>query len=170
MSTPFLGQLKLFAFNFAPRGWAMCQGQTLSIQQNTALFAILGTTYGGNGVNTFQLPDLRSRVPLHWGTAPSGTPYTLGELAGSESVTILQTQLPQHMHTVLVSSDEGNAVSPAAGNLGAQPRSWGEGGVTGTMAPNAATTTGGSQPHENRQPYLALNFCIALQGIFPSRS
>ncbi len=176
MSDPFIGEIRMFAGNFAPRGWALCNGQLLPIAQNTALFSILGTTYGGNGQTTFALPDLRGRVPLSSGQGPGLSPYTLGEMAGSESVTLLTTQMPTHTHTLNASTQPGSATSPAGGVCASGVDSQG-GNVNGyvaspntTMAPQAIGAAGGNQPHENRQPYLCVNFIIALQGIFPSRN
>jgi microcystin-dependent protein len=168
MSEPFLGEIRIFGFNFAPRGWAFCNGQILSIAQNTALFSLLGTTYGGNGQTTFALPNLQSRVPVHFGQGPGLSSYALGQQAGTESVTLLVTQLPQHNHTVGASTQSDITGNPT-GNVPA-------GGASYDTTANAAMSstmigqTGGNQPHENLQPYLALNFCIALAGIFPSRN
>jgi microcystin-dependent protein len=167
VSTPFIGSITLFAGNFAPRGWAFCNGQLLPINQNTALFSLLGTTYGGNGMTTFALPDLRGRVPTHAGQGPGLSPYTLGESAGSESVTLTAAQMPAHNHAQPATNAEqgtsrpGNAV-PAKGGVYA-------GASDGSaMAPSSAA--GGGLPHDNRAPYLALNFIIALQGIYPALS
>ena len=178
MSTPFIGQITAFAGNFAPRGWALCNGQTLSIQQNAALFSILGTTYGGNGTTTFQLPNLQGRVIIHPGSSPGLSTYVLGEVGGSENVTLLQNQMPIHTHTVTAQGAGGNAVSPA----NAFPAQDGSGKpaipiyATGnptpnvTMAPNVIGTAGGSVPVEVLNPYLCINFIIALEGTFPSRN
>jgi len=173
MAEPFLGELRLFGFTFAPQGWAFAAGQILSIQQNTALFALLGTTYGGNGTTTFALPDLRGRVPVAFGQGPGLTPYVQGEVLGAESVTLLQTEMPAHSHTVNATSAKGNQPSPISHYPAADAA-----GVTaeysaaanGVMNPGMIAPTGGNQPHENRQPMLVLNWCIALQGIFPSRN
>ena len=175
MSSPFLGEVRCFGFNFAPKGWATCDGQLLSIQQNTALFALLGTTYGGNGVNTFALPDLRSRTPLHFGQGLGLSPYSLGEPIGVETVTLVSNQLPQHSHPLIgvnVTADKrpptGRSFandSSATADFYAPP-----GGSTTTLSPSTVTATGGSAPHSNMQPYLVVNFCIAMQGIFPSRN
>lgn len=177
MSEPFIAEIRMFGGNFAPRGWAFCQGQILSIAQNTALFALLGTTYGGNGQTTFALPDLRGRVPIQPGQGPGLSPHTLGEMSGSETVTLTQQQMPLHNHLMGTSSSDGNDSIPAnntvpgvviAGNTTAN--AYTTGGVDSTFAPNAITPAGGSQPHNNMQPYLAINFIIALEGIFPSRN
>jgi microcystin-dependent protein len=180
MSQPFLGQICTFGFNFAPVGWALCQGQTLPISQNAALFALLGTTYGGNGVSTFMLPDLRSRTVVNQGQGPSTSMYTIGEQTGVENVTVALTQLPAHNHTVGVSSaaasvsDPTNQVfaqvntntvkSPALGSMRYTTP------TTGTMLNTAVSAAGGSQPHSNLQPLNVVNYCIALQGLFPSRN
>ena len=158
---PLLGMIVLFAGNFAPRGWAFCNGQLLSIAQNTALFSILGTTYGGDGRTTFALPDLRGRVPLHAGasTGPGLSHRELGERGGSESVALTGAQLPPHQHT-LQAAPEANG-DPAGGILAAATDEKRGQTVTGVA--------GGGQPHDNMQPYLGLNYIIALQGIFPSR-
>lgn len=156
---PFIGEISIFAGNFAPRGWAFCEGQLLMIAQNTALFSILGTTYGGNGATTFGLPDLRGRFPMGPGTGPGLTPRTLGEVSGSESVTLLVNQIPAHTHWLSLSDSVTTGVEAIAGVA-----------AGGAMSPTNTTTTGESQPHENMPPYLAIHFIIALEGIYPSRS
>jgi len=167
MSEPFLGEIKQVSFAFAPRGWAFCNGQLLSISQNTALFALLGTYYGGDGVRTFALPDLRGRVPMHVGGSPGG-------IGGEASHTLTASELPAHTHTLLASATPSHSADPTGRVLGAT-----EGGginvcaaADGTAAlnPAAITSTGGNQPHDNMQPYGVSNFIIALQGIFPSRN
>lgn len=162
MSDPFLGELKLMSFNFPPRGWAACNGQLLPLNQNQALFSLLGTMYGGNGQTSFALPDLRGRVPVHVGAG-----FTQGQRAGEEVHTLSGQELAAHNHLVNASSTPGNAADPT---MLAQ-FSDGYGGTTSLTSLHPATvgSVGGSQPHENRQPYLVLNWCIALQGIFPSR-
>ncbi len=177
MAEPFVGQITLFAGNFAPRGYAFCNGQLLSIAQNTALFSLLGTNYGGNGVNTFGLPDLRGRVPIHAGTGPGLSNYQLGQIGGQENVTLTVNQIPSHGHTASVNASAGapNTVSPGGAVLAvsAQGNTYASGSPTLTaMSASAATVAnaGGNQGHPNMQPYLALNFIIALQGIFPSRN
>jgi microcystin-dependent protein len=164
MAEPFLSEIRIFGFNYAPKSWAMCNGQFLPINQNQALFSLLGTTYGGNGQTTFALPDLRAKVPIHVGNG-----HTLGETGGSNAVTLNIQQLPQHIHFFQATNDGPTATAPASDNVIASSPS-------NTFAPSGAAVAmadtvkhvGGSQPHENRQPYLGLNFCIALQGIFPS--
>ena len=180
----YIGQIEAFAFNFAPTGWAMCAGQLLSIAQNSALFAILGTTYGGNGVQTFALPDLRGRTPIGWGAARSGTQYVIGQAAGTESVTLLPTQMPAHNHlltgtnnsTANGSPTPGTGVGLAAGYTGGGKSGGAAVNIYSTTAPNttlnaaAVSSSGGTQPHANLQPYTTVNYCICLQGIFPSRN
>ncbi|PWT93997.1 MAG: phage tail protein [Blastocatellia bacterium] len=164
MSDPFLSEIKIVSFNFAPRGWALCNGQLLPINQNQALFALLGTTYGGDGRVNFGLPNLRGQVPIHMGNG-----HTLGEKGGSTAVTVNIQQLPTHLHQAQASTSSGstqfasNNVLAAAGNLYAPANN-----LT-SLLPSTVTNVGGSQPHNNMMPYLVLNFVIALQGIFPSQ-
>jgi microcystin-dependent protein len=166
MSEPFLSEIKLVSFNFAPKGWALCNGQSLPINQNQALFALLGTTYGGNGQTTFNLPNLRGRVPIHIGNG-----HTLGEAAGSTSVTINIQQLPTHLHFAQGSGNTGNTQNGAGNVLGVVPgRVYTDPAALTTLSPSSVSTVGGSQPHNNMMPYLVLNFIIALQGIFPSQN
>lgn len=172
MSEPFLAEIRLFPYNFAPRGWAFCQGQLLAISQNTALFSLLGTTYGGNGITTFALPDLRSRVPIHVGQGPGLSPYDLGQVGGTETVTLNTSQLAPHPHPANCLNANGNQPQPNnavwATDLGGNPQ-YGVTKAAGTMAPNIIGPSGNGQPHNNIQPYQTLNYCIALQGIFPQR-
>lgn len=170
MATPFIGQIQMFSFNFPPRGWAQCNGQTLPIAQNQALFSLLGTTYGGNGTTNFLLPNLQGRTPLHFGTGPGLSPRNLGEASGTENVTLLATQLPTHTHTVSANTAAPTLGSPA-GNLWAQGNYSANGGspMAGGLG-GAIGFSGNDQPHPNLSPYLVVNFCIALQGIFPSRN
>jgi microcystin-dependent protein len=172
MSQPFIGEIRIFGFNFAPRGWAFCNGQLLAIAQNTALFSLLGTTYGGNGQTTFALPNLQSRVPVHFGQGPGLSSYALGQEAGSESVTLIQNEIPAHVHTVSpsCSTDDPNAGSPKNNFPAAAGTPIYSNTSNAVMGVSNTSIVGGSQPHNNIQPYLALNFCIALQGIFPSRN
>ena len=166
MAEPFLSEIRLFSFNFPPKGWAFCNGQFLPINQNQALFSLLGTTYGGNGQTTFALPNLRGRVPIH-----EGNGHTLGEAAGASAVTITQQTMPQHLHFVQANSQAGSTPIPT-GNTFARVVGQiytGPSQLT-TVAPASLTNVGGSQPHTNMMPYLTLNFCIALQGIFPSQN
>lgn len=171
MAEPFIAEVRLFPYNFAPRGWAFCQGQLLPISQNTALFSLIGTTYGGDGRSTMALPDLRSRFAMHPGRGPGLTDRRLGERVGTSSVTLSEAQMPNHRHEVRT------AVSPTTpGPSGAMPaqslggRAYRAPGTTTTTMASAVMPSGGSVAHENRQPGLALNFCIALQGLYPSRS
>lgn len=173
MAEPFLGQLLCVPYNFAPRGWAFCNGQILSIAQNTALFSLLGTTYGGNGQTTFALPDLRGRAPLSAGQAPGLQSYDLGEIAGTETITQTIQQMPMHNHAPLTfqasSGTKLNAV-PAANNLGGGTI-YTNAAVDSSLNPTGSTgISGGSQPMPIMQPYLVLNWCIALEGIYPSRN
>ena len=169
MSNPFLGEIRVISFNFAPKGWAFCNGQFLPINQNQPLFAILGTTYGGNGQTTFALPDLRGRSPYHVGNG-----HTLGERAGEEAHTLTISELPTHIHTLAASTLSSNQVGGANGNTPAvstaNPYESALGNTGGAMAAGALSNTGGSQAHNNMQPYLGLYFIIALIGIFPSQN
>ncbi len=167
MSTPYLGQLMLVAFNFAPKGFAFCNGQLLPINQYQALFSVMGTTYGGNGINNFALPNLQSRVAIS-----SGSNYVLGELAGTESVTLTSAEMPAHNHSLAVSTSTAQ-VKPLSGNtLGGAAQSTVpySSSTSGTMSAAALSQTGSGLSHENRAPYLVLNWVVALTGIFPSRS
>lgn len=174
MSDQFLGEIRPFAFNFAPIGWMMCQGQTLAISQYSALFALIGTYYGGNGTTTFQLPNLQSEVPLGQGTSSQGT-YVIGEDGGTENVTVTTNTMPMHTHTFSGMNGNPNSAQPAAGaalsNNGQGAFFYGA--PTSLTSLNVGSVSlappGGGQPHSNIQPYLAINWCIALSGIFPSR-
>jgi microcystin-dependent protein len=172
MTDPFVAEIRIFPFNFAPTGWAMCNGQLLPISQNTALFSLLGTTYGGNGQSTFALPNLQGSAPMHTGQGPGLSQRVLGQMSGTTAVTLLQSEIPQHTHALNAQNAPGDTSSPAgnayARAIGATPYQP-PGGAQVAMAPQAVGVTGGSQPHNNMQPYLTLNFCIALQGIFPPR-
>ena len=165
MAEPFLSEIRLFSFNFPPKGWAFCNGQFLPINQNQALFALLGTTYGGNGQTTFALPNLQGRLPIH-----TGNGHTLGEAAGSSAVTITQQTMPTHIHPLQANTNNGTQAGPAGAMLSAYLNGYTQPTDLRTLMPQTVTNVGGSQPHENRQPYLAVNFCIALQGIFPSQN
>lgn len=174
MGTPILGEIRKFGFNFAPRGWAMCNGQLMPISQNTALFSLLGTTYGGDGQSTFALPNLQGRVPIHQGQGTGLSNRVMGEVSGEEAVTLLVGQLPAHNHQAQGSNQGANNPSPAGNVWAAEPT--GQTALYSNTAPNtplaagAIGTTGGSQPHDNMPPFLVVNFCIALAGIFPSRN
>jgi microcystin-dependent protein len=169
VSEPFLGQISLFPYNFAPRGWALCNGQILSIAQNTALFSLLGTTYGGNGQTTFALPDLRGRVPISSGQGPGLTNYTLGEVGGNETVSLNVNQNAAHSHLASVTNGASAGGRPA-GTVPSAGGAYAAAGDGSTFSPSFIANAGGNQPHENRQPYLVLNYCIAVEGIFPSRN
>ncbi len=169
----FIGSIILFGGTFAPRSWAFCQGQILSIAQNSALYSILGTAYGGNGTTTFALPDLRGRVPIHPGQGPGLSNYSLGQSSGSETTTLLSSNMPAHNHTLNAVTETGNVGAPAGASLaatGALDPEYRIGGTGVGMAASSIGVAGGSQPHNNMQPYLALNYIICLEGIFPSRN
>jgi microcystin-dependent protein len=171
MSSPFVAEIRIFACNFAPKGWATCDGQLLPISQNTALFSLLGTFYGGDGKSTFALPNFDGSAGLNQGQSTTGTEYFLGQSSGVENVTLLQTEMPFHNHVLQASGQPGNR-RPVAGN--AMARSTGANmylpsGTTALMAFQAVTQKGGSLPHNNMSPYLTLLYCIAMQGVFPPR-
>lgn len=175
MADPFVAEISIFSFNFAPRGWAECNGQLMPISQNTALFSLLGTTYGGDGKSTFALPDLQDRTPMMWGHGPGLSLYDLGQEGGQDSVTLTEANLPPHTHQFNALPGSPSSRSPAdagwAGTARAQVTHYAASGQANVqMSPAALAPTGGSLPHNNRQPYLGLKFCIALQGIFPPRS
>jgi len=169
MADPFYGEVKLVGFNFAPIGWAFCNGQLIPISQNTVLFQLLGTTYGGDGQNTFALPNLQSRVPIHQGPG-----FVLGQVAGSESVSLTSQQIPNHVHSATqCSSKPGASGTPTAGStwaVSAKGSLYANNPPSVNMAANALGVAGGGQPHENRQPSLAINYIIALEGIFPQQN
>ncbi len=177
MSTPFLGQVSIFAFNFAPKGWTMCNGQLLPINQNQALFALLGTTYGGNGQTTFALPNLQGRAALHFGQGQGLNSRVLGEVGGEQAHTLNVNEMPPHSHAAHFAT-AADSLTPGGKYWAADPNGNVTFAATGneSMAnasgngPRAIDNAGGSQPHQNMQPYLTLTFCIALQGIFPSRN
>ncbi|MEZ2337940.1 phage tail protein [Mucilaginibacter sp. RCC_168] len=179
MESPFIGTISLFAGNFAPRGWALCDGQLLSISTNQALFSLVGTAYGGDGVRTFALPDLRGRAPIHQGQGRGLSPRNWGESAGEENVTLLIGQMPAHNHALNASTNTGDKPSPTINvmavssdpDVGGAPLNFVSGASVNTaMAPNAIGPAGGTQPHDNMQPYLAVTFIIALEGIYPARN
>jgi microcystin-dependent protein len=167
MGTPFLGEIKIISWNFAPQGWAFCNGQFLPINQNQALFSLLGTMYGGNGQTTFALPNFKGRVPVHVGGG-----LTQGEAAGTAAVTVNTQTMPQHIHFVNVTNNDATSPNPANDVILSKSvaQSYGPASNLSPMAVSTIGNVGGSQPHENRQPYLVLNFIIALQGAFPSRN
>jgi microcystin-dependent protein len=170
---PFIGELMLTPYNFCPRGFAAASGQILSIAQNTALFSLLGTNYGGNGQTTFALPDLRGRAPINEGQGPGLSPYVLGQSGGTESTTLTIQQMPTHNHQVQASNQLGTFGGPSERFLGSSTtennKIYFEGAPNKTMAPNMLTNSGGNQPFSLLNPYLTLNWCIALEGIYPSR-
>jgi microcystin-dependent protein len=180
MSDPFVAEMRIFPFNFPPKGWAFCDGQLMPISQNTALFSLLGTTYGGDGKSTFALPDLQGSAPMQPGQGQGLSLRDLGEMSGTESVTLLVSEMPIHNHNLMAVTADATVADPNAAIIAQGAWSFqGNGGVvamysTNTppnapMSPQALAPNGGSLPHNNMQPYLTLNFCMALQGIFPAR-
>lgn len=174
MAEPFLGEIRVFAGNFAPNGWALCQGQLQAIVQNTALFSLLGTTYGGDGVQTFALPNLQGRALIHMGQGPGLSNYFEGDMGGAETVTLTPPQLPPHDHSMVGDTAGATAPDPGPGvTMAATPTGepiYASGTVPAALSPQAVTVAGGGQRHENRQPFLAITYIIALAGIFPSRN
>ena len=170
MSQPFIGEIRIFAGNFAPLNWAFCEGQVQSIAQNNALFALIGTTYGGDGVQTFNLPDLRGRIPYHQGNGPSLI-TVLGQLSGSENVTLTPPQMPTHTHAMLASSSPGHVADPSSASIAAD-RDFAafDGTVPSVPMAPAVGLVGGNSPHDNMPPFLCLSFIISLFGIFPSQN
>jgi microcystin-dependent protein len=173
VSDQFVAEIRIFPFNFAPKGWAFCDGQLIPISQNTALFSLLGTFYGGDGKSTFALPDLQGNAPVHQGQGPALSEYFVGQSGGSETITLIDSEMPAHSHQASGVSGSG-PTSPANNTWGTgagrtPPPTYVDGNPNVSMG-NALSVAGGNQPHNNMQPYLTLNFCIALQGIFPPRS
>jgi len=169
---PFVAEIRIFPFNFAPKGWAFCDGQILPLSQNTALFSLLGTTYGGDGKSNFALPNMQGNAPMHPGQGPGLSLHDLGETGGSETVSLLESEIPAHIHNFIASQADGINRFPAD-NLAANMigvNGYAAPGAIVTMAAEALAPAGGDQPHNNMQPYLTLNFCIALQGVFPPRT
>ncbi|MBI5567112.1 MAG: phage tail protein [Chloroflexi bacterium] len=172
MADPFVAEIRIFPFNFAPKGWAWCDGQLLPLSQNTALFSLLGTTYGGNGASNFALPDLQGRAPMHPGQGPGLSLHDLGETGGTETVSLLESEIPAHSHTFTASQLPGE-VPIAQGNYPAATvgdNTYAAAGNLVSMSPNALAPAGGDQPHNNLMPYLTFYFCIAMQGVFPPRT
>jgi microcystin-dependent protein len=177
MSTPYIGEIRMFGFGTrgAPNGWQACDGSLLPISEYDALFALVGTTYGGDGQTTFAVPDLRGRLPIHQGTGPGLSTYVLGQQAGTETVTVLQTQMPAHTHILVATSGDATSLTPGVtllpGTISGD--SFYDADITGTaavqMSPQSTSLAGGSQPHENTMPTLTVQYCIATQGIFPSQ-
>ncbi len=172
MSNPFVAEIRIFPFNFAPTGWAFCDGQLMPISQNTALFSLLGTTYGGDGRSNFALPNMQGNAPMQPGQGPGLSLHDLGETGGEQAVTLLTTEMPAHAHTLNASGGDGTDPQPAGELLasGIGVGMYAAPGPSAQLAFSAIAPVGGSQPHNNMQPYLTLNFCIALQGVFPARS
>lgn len=174
MSEPFLAEVRIYGFNFAPRGWAFCDGQILPINQNQSLYSLLGTTYGGDGRTTFALPDLRGRAPMHVGRSNGGGYHTLGQKSGEETHTLAANEMPEHDHTLHASSTDGDTVNPGGHLLAREPGLiYQEDAPESDLVPirsGSIANVGGGQAHENMMPYVALNFAIALQGLFPSRN
>ena len=170
--SPYVGEIRMFAGNFAPNGWMFCEGQTLPIAENDVLFQLIGTTYGGDGQETFNLPNLASRVPIHMGTGPDGTTYQIGEMAGTEQETLTTQQIPIHTHPFLGSEQNGTEPNPTGGfsatSTTLQP--YVQETPSAAFAATSITPAGGSQPHENTQPFLCINFIISLFGVFPSQT
>jgi microcystin-dependent protein len=169
---PFIGEIRMFAGNFPPSGWAFCQGQLIPISENDALFTLIGTTYGGDGQSTFALPNLQSRLPIHQGTGPDGTTFQIGESGGVESVTLTVQQIPNHTHPFLASTNVGTDPNPvnAVPSQSPQIKLYIEDQPSANASANAITPVGGSQPHENIQPFLCINFIISLFGVFPTQN
>ena len=173
MSTPFIGMIILVPYNFAPKGWALCAGQLMPISQNTALFSLLGTTYGGNGLSTFALPNFQGSAPMHPGQGPGLSLHVLGETGGSDTVTLLEAEMPAHSHGLradVVDPADTNIVSPGASLALSTGGTLYQASQNTSLSAQAIAPVGGAQPHNNLQPYLTMTFCIALQGIFPPRA
>jgi microcystin-dependent protein len=175
MADPFVAEIRIFPFNFAPKGWAWCDGQLLPLSQNTALFSLLGTTYGGNGKSNFALPDLQGRAPMHPGQGPGLSLHDLGETGGAETVTLLESEIPAHAHALNASTQPGEDSDPnpaegLARSVGASLYQSTTNASVVQLAPQALAPAGGDQPHNNMMPYLTFYFCIALQGVFPPRT
>jgi microcystin-dependent protein len=175
MADPFVAEIRIFPFNFAPKGWAFCDGQILPLSQNTALFSLLGTTYGGNGKSNFALPDLQGSAPMHPGQGPGLSLHDLGETGGSDTVSLLESEIPSHSHPTATNVGTADLQGPAPQRTigkadGGTAFKANAGNTIVQMSGNSLAPAGGDQPHNNMQPYLTLNFCIALQGVFPPRS
>lgn len=172
MGQPYVGEIRLFAGNFAPNGWLFCEGQTLPISENEVLFQLIGTTYGGDGEETFRIPDMQGRLPVHMGTGASGTTYQIGESAGTEEVTLTTQQIPQHTHAFMANTGGADVASPKNAVLGTSTtvNSFIISTPAQPMASQAIAPVGGGQPHTNFQPYLCVNFIISLFGVFPSQT
>ncbi len=169
MADPFVAEIRIFPFNFAPKGWAWCDGQLMPLSQNTALFSLLGTTYGGDGKSNFALPDLQGRTPMHPGQGPGLSLRDLGETGGSETVTLLESEMPAHSHAMRGSLEDDDSTTPVGNSLGALSVIYKNSGPLVQMSDQVLAPAGGDAPHNNLQPYLTFYFCIALQGVFPPR-
>jgi microcystin-dependent protein len=170
---PFVAEIRIFPFNFAPKGWAFCDGQILPLSQNTALFSLLGTTYGGDGKSNFALPNMQGNAPMHPGQGPGLSLHDLGETGGSETVSLLESEIPSHSHFLRASIDDADLTIPTSARILAKSSGQNIYAPTANvtaMSDNALAPAGGDQPHNNMQPYLTLNFCIALQGVYPPRT
>ncbi|HEX4332094.1 MAG TPA: tail fiber protein [Usitatibacter sp.] len=171
MSAPFLAEIRIFGFNFAPRGWALCNGQLLPISQNTALFSLIGTFYGGNGQSNFALPNMQGNFPMHWGNGPGLSQHVVGETGGEPVHSLSVAEIPNHNHLVQAPPESTPVQSPSAGFLGTSAaKPYDTGTPNAGLAPDSAGITGSSIAHNNLPPYVAVNFCIAMQGIFPARN
>ncbi len=171
---PFVAEIRIFPFNFAPKGWAWCDGQLLPISQNTALFSLLGTTYGGDGKSNFALPDMQGNAPMFWGQGPGLSLHDIGETGGSQTVSLLESEIPSHSHSLMCLPAPADAQTPAGNSIaritGASPYLPPSGATLTSMSDQAIAPAGGDQPHNNMQPYLTLYFNIALQGVYPPRT
>jgi microcystin-dependent protein len=174
MADPFVAEIRIFPFNFAPKGWAFCDGQILPLSQNTALFSLLGTTYGGDGKSNFALPNMQGNAPMHPGQGPGLSLHDLGETGGSDTVSLLESEIPAHSHAMMASTQDGLDSHPVnnllAQGIGIAHYTDANTGAFVNLNDNALAPAGGDQPHNNMQPYLTLSFCIALQGVFPPRT
>jgi microcystin-dependent protein len=170
MGTPYMAEIRMVSFNFAPKGWALCNGQLMTISQNQVLFSLLGTTYGGNGQTTFDLPDFRGRVPISYGSQPGGPIYPIGTSVGEEMHTLQTTEMPMHSHLPMASTGSPAAAGPTNNFWASNSSQYATTPINTLLAPNAIGVAGGSQGHENRGPYLMIDFIIALVGIFPTRT
>jgi microcystin-dependent protein len=170
---PFVAEIRIFPFNFAPKGWAFCDGQILPLSQNTALFSLLGTTYGGDGKSNFALPNMQGNAPMHPGQGPGLSLHDLGETGGSDTVSLLESEIPSHSHILRADSDSADQPAPSPARSLARSTggfAWNPTFAQTSFNDNAIAPAGGDQPHNNMQPYLTLNFCIALQGVYPPRT
>lgn len=173
MADPFVAEIRIFPFNFAPKGWAFCDGQLLPLSQNTALFSLLGTTYGGDGKSNFALPDLQGRAPVHPGQGPGLSLRDLGETGGTTTVSLLESEMPAHSHSLQASPDPGDLQSPSPSRVPARSHpgfAYLQAAPNADLAPESLAPAGGDMPHNNMMPYLTLYFCIALQGVYPPRT